>query len=82
MIWMIIPDDRGYPHLAILNKIYPKEGRDAEADIGDDVKLLLYTRYNFNFNFITSKNELSFAVHKIIKWFKKLTISFFYFFIL
>lgn len=39
--WMLIPDDEGVLHLAILTEITPRVTRD----VAEDVKLNLYTKY-------------------------------------
>jgi hypothetical protein len=39
--WMLIPDDEGVPHLAILIEISPPVTRD----VAEDIQLNLYTKY-------------------------------------
>jgi len=48
--WMLIPDDEGVLHIAILTEISPPETRD----VAEDVQLNLYTKY-VQFVFRSSK---------------------------
>jgi len=54
--WMLIPDDKGVLHIAILTEISPPVTRD----VAEDVHLNLYTKY-VQFVFRSSKLKLNFC---------------------